>query len=720
MHPLFANRRAGKLAAFASVVLFVATVAGVAFYHRHAAASPAGPSATDRQVTVAVTALLRKDHLTRHPLDDEISERWLTMFIKTLDPLKMYFVQADIDEFMVKRHLLDDMARRGDTSFAYVVFDRYLQRIGERAKLVEELLKSNEDFTRDEEMVTDPDVMTYAKTQDEVSDLWRRRLKYDMLVLKSEKEKPEPAKGAKDVRHKPIEKNAEKGPVTGEKAKEKLLKRYQGIAKRMKQTDDDELLEMYLSALTRSYDPHTDYMSPGSLENFAIAMSLNLEGIGAALGFTDGYTVVQKVIPGGPAQKDGRLKPEDKIVGVGQGASGEIVDTVDMKLNDVVKMIRGDKGTIVRLRVIPAGKTASDLYSITRDQIELTDSEARSEVFEEGKKPDGTPYKLGVINLPSFYMDMDKACENAEDFRSTTRDVARLLEEFNEKGVDAVVVDLRHNGGGSLTEAVNVTGLFIDYGPVVQVKDFDGRVQALDDEHPGMVWKGPLVVLCSKFSASASEIFAGAIQDYHRGIIVGDTSTHGKGTVQTLLDLSRQLHMSNALGALKVTQQQFYRPNGDSTQNRGVLADVELPSLTSQYDVGEASLDYAMKFNRIQPARYRKMSMVDRRVIDELKTRSSERRKDSKDFAKVLRNIERYNQQKQKKRVSLNESTFLAERAELNADNEEEKQLEELNDPAMPVVKRDYYFNEVMSIAIDYLDLLKTPPTTVIGKFGSK
>jgi carboxyl-terminal processing protease len=316
-------------------------------------------------------------------------------------------------------------------------------------------------------------------------------------------------------------------------------------------------------------------------------------------------------------------------------------------------------------------------------------------------------------------MDMSGAREGDPDFKSTTRDVEKLLKQFRDQGVDAVILDLRLNGGGSLTEAINLTGLFIDSGPVVQVKDVEGKIQHYDDPEPGMRWNGPLVVLTSKFSASASEIFAGAIQDYKRGLVIGDTSTHGKGTVQSLIDLGqRLLPVANPpqLGALKITMQQFYRPNGDSTQNRGVLADIELPSLTSQLDVGETSLDYAMKFDHIPPVNYRRLNLVDKSVVDQLKSASKERLKESDDFKKVQRNIARYNEQKQKKRVSLNEETFLAERKELNAEREEEKEFEEQNDPNRPVVKRDYYFNEALAITTDYIKLLHSPKTEAIGR----
>jgi len=676
----------------------LAAVAGLGSASAHLifAKELTGPQPADRHVTRAITTLMAREHLTRHPLDNEISHRWIKNFLKMLDPRKVFFTQADVNGFMDYQDQLDDMALKGDTSFAYRVFNKLLERIDERVKLVDELVQQPQDFTADEEMVTDPDALEYAKNDAEMRDRWRKRVKYEFLDLSSEKK------------------------LEGKEAAEKISKRYHQLSKRMKQTDNDELLEMYLTALTTSYDPHTTYMSASSLENFEIQMRLNLEGIGAALEAPDGETVVKKVIPGGAAAKDGRLKPDDRIVGVGQGTDGPIVNVADMKLNDVVKLIRGHRGTTVRLSVVPKGETQPKIYDIVRQQIELTDSEARSEILEAGKKPDGSPYKIGVINLPSFYMDMSGARTGRDDFKSTTRDVAKLLKKFNAEKVDAVVIDLRYNGGGSLTESINLTGLFIDAGPVVQVKDFDGQKTQYDDTDRGVAWAGPLVVLTSKFSASASEIFAGAIQDYKRGLIVGDNATHGKGTVQSLLDLSQKIFRGavNApqLGALKITMQQFYRPDGDSTQNRGVLADVELPSLNSQLDVGESSLDYAMKFDHVDPVPYHKYNLVDPRIVDQLKGMSAARRKDSKDFQKVARDIDRFNEQKSKKRISLNKEKFLAAKEEMSAEKQEEKELEELNDPNRPVVKRDYYFNEVLAITTDYLKMLGSPQPASVGK----
>jgi carboxyl-terminal processing protease len=381
---------------------------------------------------------------------------------------------------------------------------------------------------------------------------------------------------------------------------------------------------------------------------------------------------------------------------------------MDMKLTDVVKMIRGKRGTIVRLKVISPGNSKPKMIAITRETIQLKDKEAQAKVFELGQKPTGQPFKLGVIKLPSFYMDMSGARLGITEYKSTTRDVRRILEQFNQQGVDSLILDLRYNGGGSLQEAISLTGLFIDQGPVVQVKDADSQVQAYNDPEAGAVWKRPMVVVINKFSASASEILAGAIQDYHRGLIIGDRATHGKGTVQTLMELGPQLFRlpnSPQLGALKITMSQFYRPDGDSTQKRGVVSDIEFPSLTTYLDVGEADLDYPVEFDRIAPLQFAKTSLVDKTIRDRLRFLSEQRRINSKDFERVQRNINRYLEQKERKSVTLNEKKFLEEREEINADKEEQKQLEEMSDSA-DTIKRDYYLDEAMALTLDYVKLV--------------
>jgi carboxyl-terminal processing protease len=490
-------------------------------------------------------------------------------------------------------------------------------------------------------------------------------------------------------------------------AKEKLLRRYRSFAKRMHQMTADELLETYLSTLTASLDPHTSYMSPGTLENFEIQMRLQLDGIGASLKGEDGYTTVASLVPNGAADKDGRLKAKDRVIGVGQGLDGEIVDVVDMNLNEVVKLIRGKRGTIVRLKVIPFGQTEPKVYDITRASIELKDSEARGEVIEEGKKADGTPYRIGVINLPSFYMDMAGARQGQAEYKSTTRDCRRILQDFKGKGVDCVVLDLRNNGGGSLPEAISLTDLFVDTGPVVQVKDADKRVQQYDAVEPGLEWKGPLVVMINKFSASASEIVAGAIQDYKRGLVVGDKATHGKGTVQSLQEIKvfRQLP-GPSLGAIKITMQQFYRPSGDSTQNEGVGSDVELPSITTHLEVGESDLDYALAFDRVPRAAHASSEKVSDELVSMLRSRSEGRVGADEEFRKVGREIERYKSRKNQKTISLVEDDFTKFWNDSKAADDEEKKLEESADPKRPVVKRDFYFNEAMRVTLDYLQAL--------------
>jgi len=642
------------------------------------------PSPNDRTVTRLVSMMMRREHLTKHPLDDEISRRALDLFLKSIDPRKLYLYQSDVDEFNKRRNDLDEMVNAGDVSFSYTVFHRLLQRVDERLAMVNQLLAGEFDFTPDDVLISDPDKLTYAKTPAEARERWIKQLKYDSLVLKADKSNKE------DIR-------------------ERLRRRYQSIGKRMHQTDSNELLEMFLTSTTSAFDPHSTYMAPVNAKNFNIIIGLQLEGIGAKLKMVDGYTVIDELIPGGPADKSGLLKAGDRIVSVGQNDDGPVVDVADMKLNDVVEKIRGPKNTVVRLGVLSETGGNPKTIKITRAKIELKDSEASSTIIEDGKKADGSPFKLGVINLPSFYMDMEGAREGNENYKSCSRDVRRLIEDFNRKGVDAMVLDLRKNGGGSLTEAISLTGLFIEQGPILQVKDQDGRITQYDDTDRGIVWKGPLVVMISKFSASASEILAGAIQDYHRGLIVGDSSTHGKGTVQTMMDLGPQLfRIANPpdLGSLKLTVQQFYRPSGDSTQKRGVLSDVVLPSLTDHYDVSESDLDYPVEFDKVPAVNYRRFDAVTANVVSALKELSTNRTERSTEFAKLQKNIKQYEEQKAKKEIPLNEQKFFARRAEFDAEKEEEKTFDEHEKGVTEVFKRDYYGNEVLSITLDYLRLL--------------
>lgn len=684
------------------------------------AARPEAPTQNDRNIARAVRFLLEQRHISKHAIDDEISERCLAAFLDTLDPMKLYFYQSDIEEFSQYEKQLDDYFRAGRVDFAHAVFARFLARLEERVETALKWVDADHDFTVQEKMVTEADIATYPRTPEEANERWRKRVKFDLMIKVSETD-PElleapsaEATVVEGLKIGPRVKLDEEADLT--EAHERLRKRYSSLRKRWNQTSSDELLELYITAMTSGFDPHSSYMSPSTLENFNIQMKLELDGIGASLRSEDGYTVVADVIAGGAADEEGSLTKGDKIIGVGQDSDGPMEDIVDMKLNDVVKLIRGKRGRLVRLQVKPVDNPNDIVeYIITRDRIELKNQEARSEIIEYGKKSNGQPYRLGVIDLPSFYMDMDGARAGLPDFKSVTRDVRRLLDGFDAeeaagRPIDAVVVDLRFNGGGSLTEAVNLTGLFIDQGPVVQVKGTDGRTVPYPDDLPGMAWDGPLVVMTNRFSASASEIFAGAIQDYGRGIVIGDQSTHGKGTVQQLFDLGSKLfRRPNNLGALKMTIQQFYRPGGDSTQNRGVLADITIPSITDHFEgITEAEMDYALEFDKVNALRHDFHGMAGPRIANRLQQYSNSRITESDDFADDLRRIDRYETQKDRTEITLNLTDFLVEREELDTDKEKKEIGEEMSDSDRPVFDmEDHYNQEAAAIAVDYIRLLK-------------
>jgi carboxyl-terminal processing protease len=693
-----------------SVLAFALACFAVTISHAQDSTT-ANQSSSDKLISKTVSRIVAKlmqdDHLSKRKLDDTISNRAFEMFIKNLDPTKSYFLQSDIDEFSKWKTELDDQMLKGEFLAAFEVFDRFLQRVDERTDLAAELIGEDHDFTLDEEMITEPDLLSFAKDNAEARDNWRKRIKYSLLVLRG------------DVKDEKAEAKTDEGDNKTVKKKEdpkdRLRKRYSSFARRMHQIDAEDIVERYITAITTSFDPHTSYLSKGTFENFLIQMGLELEGIGATLSLMDeGYTVIKAIVPGGAAYTQGGLKVEDKIVAVGQGEEdgsrayeklfrehgGGFVECTGMKLDDVVGMIRGKAGTVVRLQVMSENESELHTVEIVREKIKLEDSAAHGEVFEQGTQ------KIGVIELPSFYANM-----GGGGGRSTTTDVKKILDDFNTKEVDALVLDLRMNGGGSLREAIDCTGLFIDIGPIVQVKDPYGRIEKLNDENGGTAWDKPMVVLTSKFSASASEILAGAIQDYGRGLVIGDTTTHGKGTVQSLINLnqilfSRIKNPPNEFGALKITTQQFYRPNGDSTQKRGVLSDLVLPSISDNMDnIGEADLDYPVKFDRVPEASFEKLKMNRQDITAALRTKSKERIDSSDEFQKEISKINKYIELKNEKSVSLNEAKFIARRKELNAEKEDEKTIEKQMLPNNDI-ERDFYLDEVLKITADYVEIL--------------
>lgn len=656
-------------------------------------------------VSKLVCDMVEANHISQKPIDDASSAKLVDEFIKSLDPQKLYFLQADIDRFNKFRFELDDLIKAGNLDFATSVFDTYIQRLKERMDVAHKLIDAEHDFTVKEFMEIDAKDLPWPKSVDELNERWRKRIKYDLLLLNMEK-----ATAAADPDAKEGEKPADGKKPVEQDPRKRLHKRYKTIYDALSKTEPDEVMEMYLTALCMTFDPHSSYMSPRSVREFQIMMGLKLEGIGAALQAEDGYTVVKTVVAGGAAAADGRLKVNDKIVAVANG-NGEFVDVVEMKLSKVVDMIRGKAGTKVRLKVMTAATSETKVYELTRKQVELKSAEVKGEIIDSSKRIKGSKSRIGVIHIPSFYRDFQGAENGEDEFKSTARDVKKVLREFDSKGgVDAVIVDLRYNGGGALTEAIEVSGLFINEGPVVQVKDQKGKIKALFDDEEGVDCDKPLVVITNRLAASASEIFAGVIKDYGRGLIVGDRTTHGKGTVQNVTPVGRQQLLSvfkpQELGALKLTIQQFYRVNGDSTQNLGVPSDVALPSLMDNMDLGEQFLDNAMPFDHVNEVKHRRLSSVTPDMIPVIRDLSRKRIASNPDFQKTEKDIEKYLARKQRKTVSLNEEELRKERVE-----EEQKTRDKADSSddmtEGPVFPDNSYNNEVLSITLDYLAQLQ-------------
>ncbi len=650
-------------------------------------ADPTEPTQADRTIAIDVCAIVQEGHLLHQPVDDVISRRMYSRFLESFDPSKMYFLQADIAEFSPFVIELDDQLPTGDLEFMSRVFTRYLKRFDQCVEWAAELLQAPHDFTQPGRVILDADAAAWAQDEGALRDRWEGRIKYELLNLIID-------------------------GVAEAEARQRIEKRYRMIAKERHQMRNDEVLETYLNALAASYDPHSQYMSPSTLEDFNISLQLSLEGIGASLTSEDGVCTVREVIPGGAADRDGRFKPGDRIVGVGQGETGEILDVVEMRLRDLVRMIRGKAGTVVRIEVMPAKSTKREIYTLTRAKVELTNRGARGEVVEVPGGPEGRPCKLGVVNLPSFYAAEDayeapraRKGQPQPAVKTATEDVRAILKDFQAKGVDGVVVDLRWNGGGLLQESIGVAGLFVDEGPIVQVKD-NRRIQIDRDEEPGVAWDGPLVVLVSRLTASASEIVAGAIQDYGRGLIVGDTHTHGKGTVQRIFDLTELLpsqHGDN-LGAIKLTLQKFYRPNGESTQLRGVISDLVLPAWTDHDDFGEANLPHAMEFDRIASSRFTPMGTVPPETVRTLRERSQARKAEDEGLLKLAERARKLHEWRARKVLTFTEASL---REDLKQFADDEKKIEQATDEdaKREAFGHDAYEREVLQIACDLIRL---------------
>jgi carboxyl-terminal processing protease len=587
-------------------------------------------AASRETVAMSVGRLLEEGHYTRQKLNEDVSKKFLQTYLEMLDFSHLFFTQKDVDELNAKyaSSMAGDVLV-GNLKPAYEIYALYTKRVDDRVAKIKELLKQPIDFKSNATVELSRQKSSWPKDEAEADQLWRGRISNELLQ--------------EHLSEHPIE----PGPQL-------VTRRYDRLARNVHEEDKDEQMKLFLDALAQAYDPHSEYLSKADMKNFSINMGLSLVGIGAMLRSEDGYAKIESLVAGGPAQADGRLKVGDRITAVAQGPA-DYVDVREMRLDKVVEMIRGKKGTHVRLLVIPSDATDPSRrknVELVRDEIKLKDQEARADIIIR-KDETGDPIKLGWLTLPSFYADMDK------HQKSTTRDVLALLKRLKKENIAGLVIDLRRNGGGSLEEALSLTGLFLKSGPIVQTKDYNGSIRVSANPDPGIAYSGPMVVLTSRQSASASEIFAAALQDYGRAVIVGDKNTFGKGTVQTILPIGRFASLlgshSDEDGALKLTIQKFYRVAGGSTQLHGVASDIVLPSLSDLPEFGEGALKNALPYDEVAKARYTKWSDSHSLFIDQLRRRSEERIKGDPEFHYVMEDIDRLRHKLDENRISLNE-----------------------------------------------------------------
>ena len=621
--------------AFAFVLTLLANPASAVVLVHENGVEKLTPEGEHANTTRNIVDALASRHYVNTELDDQLSDKIFNGYLADLDPSRSYFLASDINSFQKFKFELDNALRKGDVAPAFEIFNVYHERVISRFEKVIAQLESGVDkydFTIDEGLLLDRSEVPWAKNEAELDDIWRKRVKHAVLNLRLTDKEPE-------------------------KIQELLVKRYKNRLTSTIQTNSEDVFQLYMNSFTATYDPHTQYFSPRTSENFNINMSLSLEGIGAVLRKEDEFTKVLSLVPKGPADNAKNLFPDDKIVGVGQGARGEMVDVIGWRLDEVVQLIRGKKNTVVRLDVISAKKKESgaETIHIKRQTVKLEEQSAKSEIIEVEQF--GAKRKIGVIDIPTFYIDFKALSQGNREYKSTTRDVKKLLEGLLEEGVDGIVIDLRNNGGGSLQEAKTLTGLFIDRGPTVQIRNKNDRVDILADRDNITVYDGPLGVMVNRLSASASEIFAGAIQDYQRGVIIG-SQTFGKGTVQTLLPLNK--------GQLKLTAAKFYRISGESTQHKGIIPDITFPQNFDPESIGESTLEEPLPWDKIKTAAYRTKNSVNI-LVSELQTMHNERATNDPDFVFVQEAFA-YRQERAKiKSITLNEHMRKEEKLESDA-----------------------------------------------------
>jgi len=637
-----------------------------------------------------IAHFMKTNHYKKQNLDNDQSALVLDNYIKILDRNKAYFLASDIKDFQEYRYKLDDAIWTGLVQPAFHIYGIFRSRWMERNTFALTMLKGDMDFSTTDEYQYDRENATWAQTNEELDEFWRTRVKSDALNL---------ILADKDL----------------EETKELLGKRYKASLRRVSQINSEDVFSYFMNAYATTVDPHTSYFSPRTAENFDIDMSLSLEGIGAVLQTDDVYTKVLTIVSKGPADKSKELSVDDKILGVGQGVE-PIVDVVGWRLDDVVELIRGSAGSQVRLEIELAnssiqGKTK--VISIIREKVKLEEQAAKSEVIE--LENHGEKLNVGVIDLPKFYIDFEARNSGVKDYKSTTRDVRKLIEDMvAEKNIKALIIDLRNNGGGSLGEAIGLTGLFIDQGPVVQEKQLHGKEVVLRDRDPGVAWDGPVAVLVSGSSASASEIFAGAIQDYDRGLIIGE-QTFGKGTVQNVIDLNYVLRYEDrSAGALKLTIDKFYRVTGESTQLKGVMPDIQFPDPIAREDFGEASYDSALRWDTIKAVDFEKVNRVGQ-YVETLSSMHVDRVKDDREFQYIISDIKKLNELRSKTAVSLNIDERKNERLEdkqkklvrenVRRKGKGEKPILEIDEDTELVEVDDVKLQETANILSDLIEL---------------
>jgi len=598
------------------------------------------PTERQRRVSKLVSNVIERSHYRQSPINDPVSSLVLDRFIEQLDGGRSYFLASDIAEFERYRYQLDDAVVNGQLEPVFAIFNRFQVRNRERVNYALELLKAEPDFTVEESFEFDRAKAPWAKSPEELNDIWRRRVKNDAVSLMLTEK-------------------------TWAETKDILQKRYERVVKRTEQVTSDDIFEVFMNSFAHVFDPHSSYFSPRNSEEYRIQMSLSYEGIGASLQLVDDYVTVLNVLPGGPAAINGTLGANDRIIAVGEGKNGKMVDVIGWRLDDVVQIIRGKVGTTVRLNILPAGAAPGSpekVLELQRNKVSLDAQAAQKEVHTI--KRGDREMKVGVINVPSFYQDFEAKSSGAKDYRSTTRDVQKLITELKADHVDALVMDLRGNGGGHLTEATALSGLFIPAGPIVQLRETGGRVEVLDDPEPNTAWDGPLIVLVDRYSASASEIFAAAIQDYGRGLIVGQ-QTYGKGSVQNLYPLDRYaLGPDPGFGQLTVTIGKYYRVTGESTQHRGVQPDISMPTAISPEEVGESTRESALPWDRIRPAEFSKEGQLTP-AIAALEQTHEQRIATDPDFRSLLADLDAFEKVRTQKKLSLNLKTRVAEREQM-------------------------------------------------------